>query len=331
MSDLKTTYMGLELKNPIMAGSSGFTSTVDKVKELEDNGIGGVVLKSIFEEQIMLEADSIIKSGDSVNADIAADDYIKYYIQQNNLNNYLKLIEDLKKQVSIPVIASVACVSDKGWTDFTESIENAGADALELNTYILPFESKIKSKEIEKKYFDIVYSAKKHISIPLAVKLPYYFTNLSRMIIELSKTGIDGLVLFNRFLKFDIDIESIKIQPGGIFSAPEEISVPLRWISLLSDDVKCDLAASIGIHDGYDAIKTILTGATCVEIASTIYKNGPSYIGKMIDQMEDWMKRHSFKSINNFKGKMNQANVKDPQQLERAQFMKYFSGHDELV
>jgi len=329
MSNLKTKYMGLDLKNPIMASSSGHTSSVESVKKMEESGVSGIVLRSIFEEQIIREANSIIESGNSINTDIEANSYINYYVQQNNLDNYLRLIEDLKKQVSIPIIASVSCITDKVWTNFTESIENAGADALELNIFILPFETKFKSEEIEKRYFDIIYSAKKHIDIPMAVKLPYHFTNLSRMITGLSKTDIDGLVLFNRFFRFDIDIESMQILPINIFSCPEEISLPLRWISLLSGEVKCDLSASTGVHEGSDVIKALLAGAACVQVASTIYKNGPGHIAKMLGHIQDWMKRHSYESTDNFRGKMNQARVKDPQQMERAHFMKYFSGHDE--
>ncbi len=331
MNKLKVQYMGLELKNPILIGSSGLTADVESIKRLEQNGAGGVVLKSIFEEQILLEAGSIEDAGDSINNDFEASNYIKHYVKQNNLNDYLSLIENVKKKVSIPVIASVNCVSSGEWTTFTKSIEKAGADALELNLFILPSDEKMKSEAIETQYFDIINKVHKETNIPLSVKISPHFSGIANMIVNLSKTGISGLVLFNRFFNPDIDIESMQVVSSHIFSRPEELSVPLRWIGLLSDKVKCDLAVTTGIYDGRDIVKAILAGAACVETVTTIYRNGPEHLALMLDQIEGWMEKHGYDSIDKFRGKMSQSRLKQPGQFERAQFMKYFSGHKDII
>jgi dihydroorotate dehydrogenase (fumarate) len=329
MSNLETTYMGLRLKNPIIIASSGLTSKLDSINKLEKNDAAGIVLKSIFEEQILSEAASIGKVGGSSSIHAQADDYINYYVKQNTLGNYLKLIEDCKNEIKIPVIASVNCTSAKAWAGFAKSIMNAGADALELNIYILPFDEKIKGEDIENRYFDIIHQISREISIPIAVKIGYHFSSLANTIVRLSKTKISGLVLFNRFMNLDIDINSMEVKSSDIFSTPDEIFRSLRWIGLLYDNVSCDLAATTGIHDGYGIVKAILAGAVCVEIATAIYKNGPQYITKMLDQINGWMQKHGYESINDFRGKSSDTQVKNPQVFERAQFMKYFSDYQQ--
>lgn len=331
MNNLKVQYMGIELKNPILVGSSGLTADIESIKRLEENGAGGVVLKSLFEEQIMLEAGSIEDAGESINNDLDASNYIKHYVKQNNINDYLTLIEKLKNEVSIPVIASLSCVSPGGWTEFTKSIEKAGADALELNLFVLPADETVKSETIEQQYFEIIQKVRKEINIPLAVKISPHFSGIANIIVNLSKTGISGIVLFNRFFNPDIDIEKMQITSSHVFSKPEELSVPLRWIGLLSDKVKCDLAATTGIYDGRDVIKTILAGAACVEVVTALYRNGPEYIAFMLDQLQGWMEKHGYDSIDKFRGKMSQSKLKQPGQFERAQFMKYFSGHKDII
>jgi dihydroorotate dehydrogenase (fumarate) len=327
MTDLSVKYMGLYLKNPVILSASVLTSSVEKVKKLAQNNAAAVVLNSIFEEQIIGEASSISKSGGSINTSVASDDYINYYVKQNSLNNYLKLIEECKKNTDIPVIASVNCISPKSWTEYAASIENAGADALEMNIYILPFDEKKKGDDIEKVYFKIINEVKKKINIPIAVKIGYHFSSIANTIVGLSRTGIKGLVLFNRFMNLDIDIEKMKISAKNILSSPDEIYRSIRWIGLLYDNVSCDLAASTGIHDGAGIIKSLLAGAAAVEIASAVIKNGPGHINTMLDQLKAWMSKHGYNSINDFRGKMSDTKVKNPQVYERAQFMKYYSDY----
>lgn len=322
MPNLETKYMGLTLRNPIIIGSSGLTNSVEKIKELETNGAGAVVLKSIFEEQILMEANSLRSDylGHTEEAD-----YLTQYTQQHTLDEYLKLIRDAKKETSIPVIASINCASSERWTSFAKKIQDAGADALELNVFVLPGDPKEKGDAIEKIYFDIIKEVRSQITIPIAVKMSYYFSGLANTIFELSVRKIEGIVLFNRFYQPDIDLDKMELVSSHVFSTPEEIALPLRWVGMLADDVKCDLAASTGVHDGNGVVKCLLVGAKAVQVATTVYKNGPTYIGTMLEQVKNWMKEHNYKSIPDFAGKLRQDRAKNPVMFERVQFMKYFS------
>jgi dihydroorotate dehydrogenase (fumarate) len=322
MIDLTTKYMGLTLKNPIIIGSCGLTNSTDSIKKLEANGAAGVVLKSIFEEQILMESDSI-KHGAVSHAEEV--DYINYYTRQHHLDEYLKLVEDTKNEVSIPVIASINCVSSSEWTSFAKKIQAAGADALELNMFIMPGNARQKGEEIEQVYFDIIGEVRKQITLPLALKIGFYFSGLANMIFNLSVRKIDAIVLFNRFYHPDIDLDNMEIISADVFSTPQENALPLRWVGMMADEVKCDLASTTGIHDGLTVIKNLLAGAKAVQIATVIYQKGPEYIGVMLDQMKEWMKKNNHSSFQKIIGKLSQDNIKDPVLYERSQFMKYFS------
>lgn len=326
MVDLSTEYMGLKLKNPIIAASSGLTDSAEKVKKLEDSGVGAVVLKSLFEEQIRMEVDSLGMNNmfDSFSEN---ENYIAFYTKQNTINEYLKLIKDSKEKVSIPVIASINCYSMGEWVEFAQKIENAEADGIELNLFILPGDTELKGEEIEKKYFEIIQKVQEHTSLPIAVKLSYYFTGMGEFLKRISQTGIKGMVLFNRFYNPDVDLENEKIEPSRIFSVPEENSMCIRWIGLLSQKVDCDMAASTGINDGYAALKNILVGASAVQIASALYQNKLGHIEKMLKQMESWMQKKEYHSIKDIIGKLNYSKH-NVELYERAQFMKYYSSYE---
>jgi dihydroorotate dehydrogenase (fumarate) len=229
--------------------------------------------------------------------------------------------------VSIPVIASINCVTAEQWTYFPKRIEQAGADALELNIFILPTDLSRTGEQNENLYFDIIREVKKQISIPVAVKISYYFSNLASMIKKISETGIDGMVLFNKFYNPDFDLDDFVVTSTNVLSSPTDISNSLRWMAIMSQRVDCDLAASTGIHDGDGVIKQILAGANTVQIVSTVYKNGPEQIKKILAQMNNWMDLKRFSSLNDFRGKMSQSKSKDPAAYERVQFMKYFRGY----
>lgn len=323
MADLTTRYMGLTLKNPIVIGSCGLTNSVDEIKKMESFGAAAVVLKSIFEEQIVMESDSISSDRPTHSAET---DYINYYTRQHNLDNYLKLIRDVKKEVTIPIIASINCASSASqWASFARTIQESGADGLELNMFILPGNFKQKSDEIEKIYFEIINEVKKQVSIPLAIKIGYYFSGLANMIFSLSLRGVSAVVLFNRFYSPDIDLEKEEISVANVFSSPGEISIPLRWVGMTSKEVKCDLAAATGIHDGYGIVKCLLAGAKAVQVVSAIYKKGPQQIRVMREQITEWMKDRKYSTIKDFNGKLAQESIKDPVLYERTQFMKYYS------
>jgi len=326
MINLETTYLGLKLKNPIIVGSSGLTNSVDNVIEIEKNGAGAVVLKSLFEEQILEASKKTFEDGDMANYYPEAQDYIHNYTKENDINIYLNLIKDCKKSVEIPVIASINCFSDSDWMDFARRIEKAGADALELNVFILPSDMEKNGIENEKAYLDIANKITSIVQIPVALKLSYYFSSLAKSLVTLSWTKIKGLVLFNRFFSPDIDIDHLEIKSSNVFSTPSDLSISLRWVAMLSNNVHCDIAASTGIHDGKAVIKQLLAGAKAVQIASVLYKKGFKEIGLMLEEIKAWMEKMEFDTIEEFRGKMSFENTRNPAAWERVQFMKYFSG-----
>ncbi len=324
--DLSTTYMGLKLKNPIIVGSSGLTNSVKNIQEIEEKGAGAIVLKSLFEEQINFEIAKSNKESDYAGMYPEAADYISHYTHEHQVDRYLKLIKESKEAVSIPVIASINCVSDSEWIQFAQKIEEAGADALELNVFLLPSDPLKDGIENEQVYFNIIEKVKKVISIPVSVKISYYFSSLTKFALKLSWTGIDGLVLFNRFFSPDIDIDNFKVTATNVFSTPEEIATSLRWVALLSDKVNCDIAASTGVHDSAAAIKQLLAGAKAVQLCSTLYKNGFDQIETIIKGIEEWMQKHDFKAMDDFIGKLSYNQTENPAAYERVQFMKHFAG-----
>ena len=325
--NLTTTYMGLELKNPIIAGSSGLTGTLDGIISMEKHGAGAVVLKSIFEEEILLDEKEQIKEAEKnplIYSGLSETlDYIDLHIREDKLGKFLQLIRDAKNAVSIPIIGSINCISTEDWVHFTRRMEEAGADALELNIFLNPAD--FKSKEFEKAYFRIIEKVMATVKIPVSLKISKYFTRLGLSVKALSETGVSGLVMFNRFYAPDIDIEKMELSTPQIFSSPEEQYETLRWIAILSERVNVNIAASTGIHTGEDVIKMLLAGATAIQVVSTLYKNGPAQIGKMLTTLDDWMSDKGFDSLEQFRGKISRKYGADPAAFERMQFMKHFS------
>lgn len=326
MADLSTSYMGFKLKNPIIAGSSGLNKTVENLQNLEKHGAAAIVLKSLFEEQIMHKINKVYTDSSQVFAYTEADDYISNYTREKDVSDYLSLIEAGKKAVNIPIIASINCVSASEWITFARKMESAGADGLELNLFILPSDPKRDGLQNEQVYFDIVTQVMRQVSIPVAVKVSYYFSGLAKTALKLSWTGIAGMVLFNRFFSPDIDIEKFEVVSTNVFSTKEELSTSLRWVAMLSDRLHCDVAASTGVHDGAAVVKQLLAGAKAVQIASVLYKNGFGAIGEMTNFIEQWMDRHHFKTTNEFIGKLSLKKADNPAAYERVQFMKHFAG-----
>ncbi len=300
---------------------------MDSLKRLEENGAAAVVLKSIFEEEILLdvtqqikeaEKDPMIYSGLSETLD-----YIDLHIREDNLGKYLQLIRDAKKELGIPVIGSINCISHEDWTHFGKKMEEAGADALELNIFLNPAD--FSNKEFEKAYFRIIEKVLGSVEIPVAIKVSKYFTRMGLSLKALSETGISAMVLFNRFYAPDIDIDKMALTSAKLFSTREEQHETLRWIAIMSERVDCSLAASTGIHKGEDAIKMLLAGASAVQLASTLYLNGPEQIQKILKKMQAWMSGKGFGSLDQFRGKVAEGYGKDPSAFERMQFMKHFS------
>ena len=321
MADLTTQYMGLALRNPVIVGSSGLCASVPSIQHLEQNGAGAVVLKSLFEEQILIETDQLHSDG-SEHPEAA--DYLGHYVKEDRLRQYLDLISGAKAGASIPIIASVNCITGSNWVDFARRIEDAGADALELNVMILPCDPQMQGDVNERVCFQVVERVMEHVSIPVALKLSHYFSNLANLLLRLSRTGIAALVLFNRFYQLDIDIDAQQPKPGDPFSTPQDMAMTLRWIAIASGMVECDLAATTGIHDGEALTKQLLAGANAVQIVSSIYRDSPAVIGTMLDDLSAWMARHRYESIGDFRGKLSQSHVAHPAFYERVQFLKHF-------
>jgi dihydroorotate dehydrogenase (fumarate) len=342
MANLETTYMGLKLRNPLIAGSSGLTNSLANLKELADKGIGAIVLKSVFEEQIHHEtANSIAKEEGGIKTYTQAPDnlfssriydyeeaysYIYEYAKKHTLDKYLHFIESAREEINVPIIASINCVSGYDWHNFARQIQDAGADAIELNIYVLPSDFRRNAEDNEKLYYEIYEQVKKYVSIPISIKLGYYFSALAQSIEKLSQCGVNGLVLFNRPYNPDIDIDKIAFATSNILSSETEYANTLRWISILSGHVQCDLAASTGIHDFEGVIKQILAGANAVQMVSALYKSKFDVISDILMKMDIWMKSHNFSTIDSFRGKLSSKNIENPAAIERVQFMKLYAG-----
>lgn len=322
MGNLKTKFVGLELNSPIIAGSCGLTSDIKKLQEIEAAGAGAVVLKSIFEEQINMEVSRSI--GDSSYPEET--DYIQNYIRANTIQQYIDLVKLAKERLKIPVIASINCLKNGEWVSFAKELENAGADAIELNAFILPLDEFKESIDIENVYYDIVKHVKSEVKIPLIMKIGNYFTNLPMFVSKLKALGADAVTLFNRFYEPDIDIERMTVGVASVFSLPTDLRQSLRWTGILAgEDKQLQISSSTGVHSGEAVVKLLLAGATTVQVCSALYEQGIPAIRTMNYFISSWMEKKSFKNIEEFRGKLSYTDVGHADRYERAQFMKYFS------
>ncbi len=325
MSNLKTNYLGLNLNSPVIAASSGLTNSLENLKELEKAGAGAIVLKSLFEEEIVSEVSETFNQMTSDGFIYPETmEYFEYDEIQDTLSTYLKLIYDAKQELNIPIIASINCVSSQKWTHFAKELQDVGADALELNVFVLPSDFSKTSADNEKVYFDVIKEVKKHVNIPVSIKISSYFSNLGPFIKELSETDVDGIVMFNRTFHPDFDLETMEISPSNVLSSPAEFATTLRWMAIVSGRVSCDLAATTGIHDGDAAVKQILAGAKVVQVASLLYKKGLGAIADLNKGIESFMEKKGFNSLDDFRGSMNIDTTRNAAALERVQFMKNF-------
>ena len=317
--------MGLTLESPVIIGSSSLTSSLSKMKAAEDSGAGAVVMKSLFEEQINY---SIASSADTPGYP-ESDDYLSYYTKTHEVDGYLNLIESAKKSVRIPIIPSINCISSETWIDFARNIQNAGADALEINMFFLPVSSKVSPSQSEKMYLDLVEKLKSTISIPFAIKIGQRFSNILYLFDQFYQRGVDAVVMFNRFYEPDIDIDRMTIIPSAVFSNPDDRRYVLRWIAMASAlKLGMNISASTGVHSGADAIRYLLAGADTVQVCSALYSRGVQFLASMNTEIEEWMNGKGYKSVDDFRGKLNYSSIDRPTVFERTQFMKYFSSFD---
>jgi len=324
MVDLTTTYLGLKLKNPLVASPSPLSEKVENIKRLEEAGISAVVMYSLFEEQIThesLELDYFLNQGTETFAESLTyfPDIGKYTLAPDK---YVERLEKTRKAVSIPVIGSLNGVSTGGWIKYARKIQEAGADALELNLYYLPVDVDMSSSLIEDTYLRLVEDVKSAIKLPLAVKLAPFFTALPNFANRLVSAGADGIVLFNRFYQPDMDLENLEVVPNLVLSNSDELRLPLRWIAILYGKVKADLALTTGVHTAEDVLKAMMAGANVAMTTSAILKNGLKVVPAILKGMEEWMVAHEYESVKQMHGSMSQGSITDPAAFERANYMK---------
>jgi dihydroorotate dehydrogenase (fumarate) len=323
MANISTRFFGLDLKSPVIAASSSMTGHAEQVIKLAEAGAGAIVLKSIFEEEIYHELQEELSLRSEMHSDPEYMDYFDYVIKEDNLKKYVRLISEVKAKTNVPIVASINCVSSGDWMLFARKIQEAGADALELNMFITPSDASKTSECNEQFYFDTIQKVLQVIQIPVTVKISHYFSNLAGMVQKLSVSGIAGITIFNRFYNPDIDIQEQSIVVADVLSSPNDYLMPLKWTGILSGISKCDLAATTGIHSAETALKFLLAGASAVQVASVLYKNGPSVIKKMNQEISDWMDQKGYQTLAGFKGSLSQTTT-SAQAWERVQFMKYF-------
>ncbi len=324
MIDTRVKYMGLSLKSPIIVGSCGLNRDVEMVKKYEAAGSGAIILPSLFEEQIEHEIREFDEQA-AINSYSEGHEMLAYFQKRYALDNYLELIKKMKAALSIPVIASINCYRSGTWTEYAKEIADAGADALEVNIFYLPSNPKLPEKAMSEEYFHIARQISKDSTIPISLKISYYFDNVSKTLRDLSYTGIKGLVLFNRFYNPDFDIEKLEMISGGIFSNRSDMHQTLRWIGIMYGKTDCDLCSSTGVHDGIGVVKMLLAGANAVQMVSSLYTEGIGALQSSYQFLQQWMENHNYQKIEDFQGKLSQKNIKDPAFYDRVQFLKYFT------
>lgn len=325
MANYTTSYAGIKLKNPLMAASSGLTDSIENIEQLAAAGVGAIVIKSIFEEEILMEMEQV-KQQMTGRPYIYPEtmDYLDEEPHVDLISKYTDLITQAKKRVDIPIIASINCVSNQKWTYIASNFELAGADAIELNLFSLPSDMKQSAEELEQMYVDLVKDVCSQVKIPVTIKISPYYTSLAQMVSKFSKLPIKGIVLFNRFYSPDIDISSEELTSNFVLSSRSEIALPLRWTAILSDSIDVDIAASTGVHTGKDLVKMLLAGASVVQIASTIYANGDKVIAEMLGYLNNWMDEKKYISLDEFIGKLSLKGIDNPASWARVQFMREF-------
>lgn len=322
--DLSTTYLGLQLENPLVPSASPLSKSLDSIKHLADAGAGAIVMHSLFEEQIMatsMEIDHFLSSGTESFSE-ALDYFPEMEAYDVGPDSYLEHIHEAKESVGIPIIGSLNGVSNGGWIEYAKQIEQAGADALELNIYYIPTDVDKTGSEVEAMYLEVIRSVCSSIQIPVAVKLSPFFSSIPNMAKKISNLGVKGLVIFNRFYQPDFDIQEMEVVPNLVLSSSNELRLPLRWTAILYKKVQADIAITTGIHVGTDVIKGILAGANITMIASELLLNGIHRITEIKSEMMQWMEDYECDSLDQFRGSMSQANVLEPAAFERANYMK---------
>ena len=323
--DTSTKYLGLDLKSPIIVGSCGLTTDIDKLVAMEQAGAGAVVMKSVFEEQIIHDIKRnthMVAPTDNYGVSY---EYIAQHVADDSMGRHFAIIREAKRRLTIPVIGSINCYSYENWLTYAVKFQEAGCDALELNMAILPYETSLSADDVERTFSQVITTLRKSISIPISIKIGTYFTDMARQLQQLSWMGIQGVTMFNKSVQVDIDTDKMELRNASYLSSPGDMYNTLRWVAIMGKKMRCDISASTGVYTADDVVKMLLAGASSVQVVSCLYKNGVGYLRELNDGLRNWMEAKGFDNIQQFRGRLAVAPTDKISVAMRTQFMKYFA------
>ncbi len=323
--ETKTKYLGLEIDSPIVVGSCGLTNDINNLQKIEEAGAGAVIIKSVFEEQIIYDIKRNLSMMAPTDSYGMSYEYVASHVSDDSLGKHFDLIKEAKKRLHIPVVGSINCYSFENWMTYTQRFQEAGCDALELNMAILPYETSLSSEDVDRLFSNIINTLRKSVSIPVSVKVSQNFTDMANFMQRLSWMNINGITMFNKALNVDIDVDKMELTHAPSLSSPDEIYNTLRWVAILSNKLRCGISASTGVHSANDVVKMLLAGAETVQVVSCLYKNGIDYLRVLNDGLRKWMSDKGFESISQFRGKMAVKANDEASMFFRTQFMKHFA------
>ena len=323
--DTSTKYLGLDLKSPIIVGSCGLTTDIDKLVAMEQAGAGAVVMKSVFEEQIIHDIKRnthMVAPTDNYGVSY---EYIAQHVADDSMGRHFAIIREAKRRLTIPVIGSINCYSYENWLTYAVKFQEAGCDALELNMAILPYETSLSADDVERTFSQVITTLRKSISIPISIKIGTYFTDMARQLQQLSWMGIQGVTMFNKSVQVDIDTDKMELRNASYLSSPGDMYNTLRWVAIMGKKMRCNISASTGVYTADDVVKMLLAGASSVQVVSCLYKNGVGYLRELNDGLRNWMEAKGFDNIQQFRGRLAVAPTDKISVAMRTQFMKYFA------
>ena len=323
--DTKTKYLGLEIDSPIIVGSCGLTNDINNLVKMEQAGAGAVIIKSVFEEQIIYDIKRNLSMMAPTDNYGMSYEYVAAHVSDDSLGKHFDLIKEAKKRLHIPVVGSINCYSFENWMTYTQRFQEAGCDALELNMAILPYETTMSYEDVDRLFSNIINTLRKSVNIPVSIKVSQNFTDMANFMQRLSWMNINGITMFNKALNVDIDVDKMELTHAPSLSTPEEIYNTLRWVAILSNKLRCDISASTGVHTPADVVKMLLAGAGTVQVVSSLYKNGIDYLQTLNDGLRKWMEEKGYTKLSQFRGKLAVKANDEASMFFRTQFMKHFA------
>ena len=323
--ETKTKYLGLEIDSPIVVGSCGLTNDINNLQKIEEAGAGAVIIKSVFEEQIIYDIKRNLSMMAPTDSYGMSYEYVASHVSDDSLGKHFDLIKEAKKRLHIPVVGSINCYSFENWMTYTQRFQEAGCDALELNMAILPYETTMSYEDVDRLFSNIINTLRKSVNIPVSIKVSQNFTDMANFMQRLSWMNINGITMFNKALNVDIDIDKMELTHAPSLSTPEEMYNTLRWVAILSNKLRCDISASTGVHTPADVVKMLLAGAGTVQVVSSLYKNGIDYLQTLNDGLHKWMEEKGYTKLSQFRGKLAVKANDEASMFFRTQFMKHFA------